>query len=94
MPFPEQYPRAFTEAGIGAIPPGQLGCYGLFKQDQWTYVGKGDIRSRLLAHVGGDNACIARAAPTHWVYVLTSDMDGEERRLVRELTPACNQAAG
>ena len=67
MAFPEQEPRAFTRANIEALTENQMGCYGLFRDGQWIYVGKGDIRTRLLAHLNGDNTCITTARPTHWV---------------------------
>jgi hypothetical protein len=95
MPFPNQTPREFTRANIEAITPGQKGCYGLFRSGgRWIYVGKGDIRDRLLAHLRGDNPCIATTQPTHWVDVVTADLDNEEKRLIVELSPSCNQKVG
>ena len=76
------------------ITPGQMGCYGLFKQNQWIYVGKGDIRTRLLAHLNGDNPCITRSGPTFWVDVVTNDYDNVEKALILELTPTCNKKVG
>jgi hypothetical protein len=94
MAFPPQTPRPFTKANIEAISPGQGGCYGLYRGNQWIYVGKGDIRDRLLRHLNGDNPCITRQAPTHWVDMVTRDMDNEEKRLILSLTPSCNQKVG
>lgn len=94
MPFPNQAPRAFTRDNVLAITPGQNGCYGLFRSDCWVYIGKGDIRERLLAHLGGDNPLITRARPTHWVDVVCNDMDDREKALIRELKPICNQRVG
>jgi len=94
MPFPQQSARAFTRANIEAINPGQWGCYGLFKQGQWIYVGKGDIRTRLLDHLNGDNPCINRNGPTHWVDIVTSDYDRVERDLIVECNPTCNKRVG
>jgi hypothetical protein len=51
MPFPQQNPIAFTQQGIESLNPDQYGCYGIFNSIRWIYVGKGDIRSRLLAHL-------------------------------------------
>jgi len=84
----------FNRQSVEAIRPGQMGCYGLFRGDTWVYVGKGDIRARLLAHLDGDNLCITRSGPTHWVDVVTPNMDAEEKRLILELTPLCNQRVG
>jgi hypothetical protein len=54
----------------------------------------GIIAQRLLDHVGGDNSCINGQAPTHFVGVLTDDMDEEEKRLIREYDPVCNKKMG
>lgn len=94
MPFPKQTATAFTKTNVEKITTGQMGCYGLFKEGQWVYVGKGDIRERLLAHLNGDNACIARQKPTHWVDAVTKNMDAEEKALIRELSPSCNKRVG
>lgn len=95
MPFPTQAPRAFTRANVEALNPNQNGCYGLFvSQGGWVYVGKGDIRKRLLDHLNGDNPCITRNRPTHWVDVVTNDLDRMEKALILELTPTCNKKVG
>lgn len=94
MPFPQQTPRAFTRANIEAINPNQNGCYGLYRQGVWIYVGKGDIRARLLDHLNGGNPCITKEKPTHFVDVVTADMDNTEKRLILELKPICNQKVG
>lgn len=93
MPFSQEvYP--FTRAGIEWLAPGQYGCYGLFREGVWVYIGKGDIRARLLDHLNGDNACITRQGPTHWVGVVTVDLDEEEKRLIRAHRPTCNLRVG
>jgi len=50
----------FNRAGVRALNPGQWGCYGLCKYDAhqhaiWIYIGEGDIRDRLLAHLNNDD---------------------------------------
>jgi len=95
MGFPSQTPRAFTRANVEAITPGQFGCYGLFVNGGgWVYVGKGDIRKRLLDHLNGDNPCITRNRPTHWVDIVASNMDALEKALILELQPSCNKKVG
>jgi len=94
MPFPEQTAKAFTQEGIEWLNPNQYGCYGIFRSGAWIYVGKGDIRTRLLAHLNGDNPCITRQKPTSYVAVVTANMDREEKNLISELTPICNQKVG
>lgn len=94
MPFPNQTARAFTRANVEALTKGQNGCYGLFKQGTWIYIGKGDIRQRLLDHLSNDNPCITRQQPTHWVDEVTGNMDNREKQLIQEFAPACNQKVG
>lgn len=84
MPFPKQEPRFYTKNNIEAITPSQLGCYGIIASGAVIYVGKGDIRNRLLAHLNGDNACISGRLPTHWVDEVTADMDRREKELILE----------
>ncbi len=94
MPFTQQTPRAFTRANVEALTPNQKGVYGLFKDSVWVYVGKGDIRDRLLAHLNNDNACITRQAPTHWVDEVWDNPDTREAALILELNPVCNRRVG
>ena len=94
MAFPTTTGRAFTRADVEALTSGQMGCYGLFKQGHWIYVGKGDVRQRLLDHLNGDNPCITKATPTHWVDEITTDYDAREKVLIAELNPICNKKVG
>jgi hypothetical protein len=90
MPFPAQKARTFNRTTVEALQSGQTGCYGLLVISAWIYVGTGDIRTRLLGHLNGDNPCIMRTRPTHWVDLLTSDAETEAERLIAELKPTCN----
>jgi len=65
MPFPQQVPQPFTRESISSLFPGQIGVYGLFNSGGWIYIGRGDMRNRLLDHLNGDNAWISLFAPTH-----------------------------
>lgn len=95
MPFVQQISRAFTRENIEALKPNQFGVYGLLKQGTWIYIGKGDIRDRLLKHFDGDNPCISIAQPTHWVdEVIHGDSSIREKQLILELRPICNQRIG
>ena len=95
MPFVQQTPRLFSRQNIEALTPGQMGVYGLYKQGGWAYVGKGDIRQRLLDHLNGDNPCITRQSPMHWVAEVTpGDPSARERQLTLELQPSCNLRVG
>jgi len=95
MSFVQQTPRSFARQDIETLTPGQVGVYGLFRQNQWVYVGKGDLRERLLAHLNGDNPCISRQVPTQWVGEVTpADPSARERQLILELQPSCNLRVG
>jgi excinuclease UvrABC nuclease subunit len=94
VPFPNQQPTIFTRAGVESINPDQWGCYGIFRQGKWIYVGKGDIRTRLLSYLNGENPCITRSGPTHFVTVVTPNYDEMEKTLILELNPSCNQKVG
>lgn len=96
MPFIQQTPKAFTKQSVEALKHNQYGVYGIFNQSQWIYIGKGDIRQRLLDHLNSDNPCILRLEPTHWVDELCTDptMSTRERQLIAEFNPSCNQRVG
>jgi len=95
MPFPKQEPRAFTVSNVEALNANQIGVYGLFRQDTWIYIGKGDIRQRLLDHLNGDNPCILQEEPTHWVDLVTEgDPSQREKELIAEFDPICNERIG
>ena len=96
MPFPKQESKSFTHSTVLSLKEGQMGCYGLFKSGTWVYVGEGegDIRARLLDHLNGDNACITREQPTHWLDEVTDDHVEREKELIREFAPACNKRVG
>ncbi|MDA2929323.1 hypothetical protein MYX84_05145 [Acidobacteria bacterium AH-259-O06] len=94
MPFPNQPSRPFTRDDIERLHPEQLGCYGLFTKYQWVYIGKGDIRQRLLGHLNGDNECINQMPPTHWIGEVTAYYEDREKQLITEFLPRCNRKKG
>lgn len=95
MPFAQQQPRAFTRQNIEVLKPDQGGVYGLFKEGTCVYVGKGDIRQRLLDHLSGDNSCISNAQPIQWVAeIISGDPSEREKQLILELNPTCNERIG
>lgn len=95
MPFPHQGSRPFNRRGIGVLRRGQNGLYGIFNAIGCIYVGRGNIREQLLAHLTGigDNACILRNRPTHYVVELTSNGAARQRQLIAEFDPVCNRTA-
>jgi hypothetical protein len=96
MPFAQQTSRVYTKQNVEALHPDQFGVYGIFRQGCWIYVGKGDIRKRLLDHLNGDKPCILAAQPTHWVDEVCTDpiMSNREKQLILESQPLCNQKIG
>lgn len=95
MSFIQQVPKPFAREDIEKLNPNQIGVYGLFNNSKWIYVGKGDIRERLLAHWNGDNQCIKQEMPTHWVgEVMQGDPSAREQQLILELQPTCNMRVG
>lgn len=76
------------------LNPNQNGVYGIYRQDRWIYVGRGDIRARLLSHVAGGNPAITTQRPTHFVAMVTANDAAVERQLIIELQPLANQKIG
>ena len=95
MPFPSQTPLSFTKESVSTLTANQDGCYGIFGADNFAiYIGKGDLRNRLLAHVNGDNTCILKHEPLVAYTVVTAAMDATEKTLITELIPVCNERVG
>ena len=63
MPFTTEM-RPYTRENIEALTPNQNGVYGIFRDTKAVYIGSGDIRGRMLAHINGDNTCITQNLPT------------------------------
>lgn len=94
MPFYNSGYREFTRSEIESIHPNQYGVYGIFRHDAWIYVGRGDLRTRLLSHVNGENPMITKERPTHFVAEVTSHEVVREKALIAELRPLANQKIG
>jgi len=97
MSFIQQAPREFTRYEIERINRNQLGVYGLFVMGRWIYIGKGDIRQRLLDHLNGDNFNILKFQNIYWVVEIIPnkiEMSNREKQLIVELQPICNQKIG
>lgn len=94
MPFPGNG-TAYTRANVEALAGGQAGCYGLF-HTKWVYIGQsGDLRQRLLEHLPpGDNSCINREKPTHFITVLSNNPEQKEKELLMEIETICNKKIG
>ena len=93
MPFPQQnslpFIRPASNGSIQASPAFTASTNGT----TWIYVGKADdLRARLLEHLG--NTDIFKHQPTHYVTMVTTDIDNAERALIVELQPVANQRVG
>ena len=62
--------------------------------DRWVYVGRGDLRTRLLAAFNGENPRITRERPTHYITLVTANDVQREKELILELNPVANQKVG
>lgn len=92
--FPPQVPLPFTRGAVEELRPLQLGCYGLYNESGYVYIGKGDIRERLLSHLRGDNLLISLFRPTHFVAAVTWDADRLESELIQQFRPVANLRVG
>jgi len=91
MPFTNKM-RPYTKPEIESLDPNQNGVYGIFRDTISVYIGSGDIRERMLAHINGDNPCITGNTPSQWIAELVSgDPTRREGELIREYRPICNK---
>ena len=96
MGFPHQDLKPFDRPTIETLHESQIGVYGLLRSGQMVYIGRGNLRARLLSHLRGDNTCISRNRPSHWVAVAATQADSErlEAQFIREYQPVCNRRVG
>jgi len=86
--------KRFARTDIESLNLNQTGVYVIYNSQEWIYVGRGDIRERLLAHLNGDIPCILKNSPTGWKAEVTGDSARREKELIVELQPKCNQKVG
>ena len=92
MPF-ETRMRPYTMETILSLKPTQQGVYGIFSRNLALYIGSDDIQERMLAHIDGDNPCVAQNAPDQWTAsVISDDPTSIEAELIWEYEPICNRA--
>ena len=84
MRFPEQNPVPFTRRSILNLSADQLGWYALLRRGEYVCIGRGDIRSILLALVDAAN-CPRDCRPTHFVASVTPDAASLEPALLAAL---------
>lgn len=97
MPFSNSWKRAWTRDAILALREGAFGVYGIFRGDECVYVGKGDLRDRLMDHLNGDNPGITKSKPSWWTAYNCETEDHAtdlEKALILEHHPTCNKRVG
>lgn len=86
--------RPFTKDNILNLKPNQNGVYGIHNGVKWLYVGKGDIRTRMLEHFNGDIPSLWRNQPSQWCAIVTPNADALEKAEIIRCQPLCNQRVG
>jgi hypothetical protein len=81
----------FTRETIERLDPKVTGVYGLFRGDVCIYVGSGNLRTRLLAHLNGDLPGSTAAPPDKVTVEVTAQYVERERALVERLKPIANK---
>ena len=94
MPFNNDRPWSFDRQAIESFQAGQTGVYAIYNARTWIYIGRGDIRQRLLDHLNGDIPSLNANSPTHFRAEVTDDSIKREQQLLREYSPACNPRVG
>ena len=89
MRFPPQTPMPLDRATVEMIDEGQRGCYGLLEGKEIVFIGSGDIRERLLAHLNGEG--LGERRPTHWIGVVTPRCEAVVAELLAEYSPPGNR---
>jgi hypothetical protein len=94
---PGQPGHTYDRPSIVANAPNASGVYAIYGPQRWIYVGEsGDIQTRLLQHLGGENACITKNGPTGFAFELSpaAQRVARQNQLIAALNPSCNQRLG
>ena len=93
MPFPDQPRRPFAAEEIERLPVGKRGVYGLFNEECCVFIGKGNLRERLLLHLKSgyteEARCIRKNSPTYFLVEETENFVVRHMGLVVEYEPKC-----
>ncbi len=93
MPFPDQPRHPFTPEEVARVPEGKRGVYGLFNDLGCVFVGKGNLRERLLLHLKPgyteEARCIRKLAPTYFLLEETENFVVRHMGLAVEYAPRC-----
>ena len=83
----------WSESSIRQKAPQASGVYAIYNH-AWIYIGESnDIRRTLLEYWNGDDACIATAVPTGFVFEVCNQAERMRRQvaLIVRFQPRCNQ---
>lgn len=87
----------WSQSWIEFKAPNAQGVYSLLNKDgKALFIGKGNIRERLLSHWNQENSTDAEIwsyAPTFFRFELTTRPAEREAELIREFKPSCNPVA-
>lgn len=96
MPFPDQPRRPFVREEIERLPQGSRGVYGLFNEEGCVFVGKGNLRERLLGHLKAgfaeESRCIRQHGPSYFLCEETENFVVRHMGLVVEYGPKCKSS--
>ena len=93
MPFPLQKYHPFTVIGVGWLPEGQPGVYGIFNAIHCIYIGQAqDLKAALMEHVtrrSEDSERIWLYNPTFFQAerISLNSLKNEETRYIQEYRP-------
>lgn len=93
----ESHNYAWSKSWIEFKAPNEPGVYSLCdKEGKVIFVGKGNIRERLLGHWNREyptDSPIWGHNPATFRFELTNNPSARAAELIRELRPICNRAA-
>lgn len=82
----------WSYASVVSNVPHLSGVYAIWNHSQCIYVGETqDLQRRLLAHLQGDNPCIAKSQPTAFNFeAVPAGLRGtRQSALIFQLRPVC-----
>lgn len=83
----------WSHSAIVASAPSMSGVYAIWNRDHCVFVGETqDLQRRLLAHLQGDNPCIAKSQPTAFSFeAVPAGLRGtRQSALIFQLRPVCS----
>jgi predicted GIY-YIG superfamily endonuclease len=73
--------------------PTAWGVYVTRARGTWVYIGEsGNLLSRLLQHLNGENPCLAQHRPTHFAFALVpaDTRRTRQQKLIQRFQPVCS----